>query len=543
MLPSSNDTEQPARIDSATMGLRKLLRQGTVSPASVLACPSLISLAPSVADEALDDGVAATMIARAVEQAIKQAPEHKALAVLFGVNESTARRPLGVRRTAAAEIVGVTVESFRVRREPRLVEKLARTLLVELPYLSAEQHGSTSVARDRAVDQAGGSTAAGSDASDSAISAGHSRRDRARDLTTRRLVADRLWDVTNNLRKAESTLGMGILEMQTAARLGEVMGAIKGTGGQPKRIQDGYQYVGNFPAHLWRLATADVHYRTLTYGIATFHKRWGMMRQELTTPYHYVSIGPGTGEKDQTILRHLQSLAGDETIAYVPVDISPQLLRTSLSISMRDVDHRLVEVIPVELDVTNDDALEGLRLVIDAIRGERPILLSLLGNTLANFGDDKNVLERLASLISDRSDRFLLELATTQEATSQTAELAASEYEGSPSFTRFAMAALEEYTDLRRDLGSVHPTAQIIDGAIKVTTRFHAAKRLTVGLKDGDSFTMRDDDEIELYTSRKYTDAALGVLLSDFETISESGNPYPSAAGLGLVAMLLRTQG
>jgi L-histidine N-alpha-methyltransferase len=358
-------------------------------------------------------------------------------------------------------------------------------------------------------------------------------------------VAKRIATTIEQVRSLDGPLGFGLWEMRTAARIGEVMGAIKGTGGKPKHIKDGYQYVGGFPAHMWRLATNDDHYKTLSYGIETFHRRWGPIRQELTMPFHYVSIGPGTGEKDQTILRHLQSLLDGQTIVYVPVDISPELLRYALDVSMREIDQQQVEVLPIELDITNEDALDGLRAVIDAIRGETPVLLSLLGNTLANFHDDVDMLRRIASLLSDPSDLFFLELATTGDANDQTAAQAASEYEGSLSFNQFAMATLREYTNLHLGLGKVVPTAEVEDGVISITTRFSAAKRLTVESKDGDTFVLEKGEDIELYKSRKYTAEALKELLSELTRRANTRSGYSGKAGGGTgfgIAMQLLSQ-
>ena len=104
-------------------------------------------------------------------------------------------------------------------------------------------------------------------------------------------VADRISDAVKQLRTLDSPLGFGLWDTRTADRRGEVMDAIKGTGGQVKHIKDGYQYVGGFPAHMWRLATADDHYKTLRYGIKQFRKEWEPIRDALVKPYHYVSIG------------------------------------------------------------------------------------------------------------------------------------------------------------------------------------------------------------------------------------------------------------
>lgn len=519
MTQSRNASEHREPVDSVREGLRSLLRQGRVHPASVLACPSLLLLAASGRGEFRDDAVAATMAATAIERAIASAPERATLEALFGVGDDTAGTTLGERRAAAAKIAGVTTESFRVRREARLIEQLARAVIVEMAYPNRRQ------------------VQLRSDTAQPARS--HKRRAHSPSHATRQRLTDRVWEAVTSLQVADNALGIGIWEAQ-APRLGEVLNALTGLGGEERHIKDGYQYVGAFPAQLWKQATFDDHYATLSYGIRTFHRRWRPLRRHLTARYHYISIGPGTGEKDQTILQHLQSLAGDDAIAYIPVDISPDLLRNSLSVSMRGIDDQRVAAIPVELDVNSDDGVRGLRTIIDAVRGETPVLVSVLGNTLANFDDDHAVLSRLALLLPDERDRCLLELATTDQVTSQTAALAAVEYQGSPSFIRFAIAALREYTDLDLDAGHVTSSAEISDQTIKITTRFVADESRTVEVKNGDRFALARGETIRLYVSRKYTRTALEALVADFEMIGVAQQSSSASSDFGVAALLVR---
>jgi hypothetical protein len=129
--PLSNTIDQPPRHADARAGLRTLLRQGRVTAASVLACAQLPPLAPGWADE-LSDESAAIIVADAIVQAIEDVPDADAARALFGLTGSTENKPLGERRGVAAELTGLTAESFRVRREPRLLDDLVRVLLVRL---------------------------------------------------------------------------------------------------------------------------------------------------------------------------------------------------------------------------------------------------------------------------------------------------------------------------------------------------------------------------------------------------------------------------
>ena len=539
MMDSSwKEIERPIELDSVQRGLRKLLRQGGLGPASILASPALLSLARSATDESIDDGMAATMVARAIESAVAETPSRDAVAALFGLGIPTEGQSLKDRRAAAAKIVGLTPESFRVRGEARLLKDLARALLVELTYLRetdlSDPHYRSPGAQVKSNRGEVSSRAFRAHTRIGQPSSSHRiPKNNPNDLTSR------LARVATRIGQTDTGMAVGLWDLQKVTRMGEVMDAIKGVGGQPKHIKDGYQYVGGFPARTWRLATADDHYKTLSYGIESFHKRWRPISEKLTVPYHYVSIGPGTGEKDRAILNHLQSLASGESFVYVPVDISPELLRISLDVTMRDLDPRQTEVLPVELDITADNALTHLSVVLDMLRGDTPILFSLLGNTLANFDDDRSMLARIASLLTVGNDRLFLEIATTDEATERAARRAASEYEGSLSFHQFAIATLREYTNIHLGLGEVCPTGEIVDDTIKITTRFRARRSLKVDLKDGDEFRLKGGEDIILYTSRKYTDTALTSLLVAFDTIAESYTRYANSHWFGLGAMLL----
>lgn len=69
-----------------------------------------------------------------IERAIARlpGPSQRALRALGGLDDSTAGFPLGLRREAAAEALGVAASTFRTHREARLVEELAQVLVIEL---------------------------------------------------------------------------------------------------------------------------------------------------------------------------------------------------------------------------------------------------------------------------------------------------------------------------------------------------------------------------------------------------------------------------
>lgn len=353
----------------------------------------------------------------------------------------------------------------------------------------------------------------------------------------RSTVADRISMIVTRLRSSNSTLGFVLSEMDLVERTGKVMDAIVGENGD-RYIKDGYQYVGSFPAHLWRQATNDDLYPTLSYGIRTFDQHWSSIRSQLTMPYHYVSIGPGTGEKDNIILRHLLSLEAIDTVVYVPVDISPQLLRMSFDKAMHDIDTDRVELLPVELDITELKALTGLKVVVEELGRDKGVLISLLGNTLANFRENsKTMLDKIASLLSSDADRLFIELATASEARDSLAKRAASEYRRSPSFREFALATLCDYTDIpmgRASSNLVQSLGEVDGETLHITTRFVPKEHMTIKMRNDELVRLDPGEFIELYKSRKYTPQAVEQLLADLDVIERRVATYNEAFGIGM---------
>lgn len=348
--------------------------------------------------------------------------------------------------------------------------------------------------------------------------------------------ADRLAELTRLLAEEDSPLALGLWERGTAVRIGQVTQAIKGGSKKIRRIEDGYQYVGGFPAHMWKLATADSQYKTLSHSINTFSSRWSVLKKRIDSRMHYVSIGPGTGEKDGQVLKHLASLA-TEPIVYIPVDISADLLRMSLDVSVQGIDEEIIDVLPIELDIASDLGLEGLKKVINLMT-DGPVLLSVLGNTLANFRKDAAMLDRIATLLSGQEDILLMELATAQEATVELADVAASEYEGSVSFRNFVMAALTQYTNCTAESGRVVYDGQLSNSAIEITTYFTPRSKLVIYVSDTDHFALGTKESIELYRSRKYTPKALSNLFAEFSELAQKETSY--SKDFGVVTSLLR---
>jgi len=112
--------------------LKRLLKEGRVSPATVLACPEFVELAQSQDSAAMDEGVVAAAITQALRLAVESMKEHDAIDALFGLVPLTEGESLQHRRGRAALLLGIKPESFRVRRESQLLDKLAHAIVVEL---------------------------------------------------------------------------------------------------------------------------------------------------------------------------------------------------------------------------------------------------------------------------------------------------------------------------------------------------------------------------------------------------------------------------
>ena len=335
-----------------------------------------------------------------------------------------------------------------------------------------------------------------------------------------------------------------VLELGTANRMGEVLKSIRGgSDGQRKHIKEGYQYVGVVAAQMWKAATVDDNYPTLSWGITSFNERWDKIKTKITVPRHYVSIGAGTGEKDRTILNHLNSLnrSGADRLIYVPVDISTELLKAAVRESTKDIGKDRIRVIPIQLDITRRDALRELRSVLNVLFDGTGAIVSLLGNTLANFRDDEQMLELLSSTVLSSDDMLLLELATTTGVTPAIIKNAEAEYDSSRSFRHFAMATLGDLTDCTLKVGKVVCEGAGSNKHLQLVAKFRPLKATTVAFRDGETFRLGAKDAIELYMSRKYTEEGLQALVSAFQPISsEASSISEQRDHFGIVTQLLR---
>jgi hypothetical protein len=131
-----NRNNSSLEVDAVVQGLRRLVRVGRATPGAVLAVPELSRLPLHMGREE-QEAEAAIRVAAAVMSAIEETSMPKAARALLGTDDDKVR-PVAERRMLAAEQASVTPDSFRVRREPRLLDELARALLIELAATSAD---------------------------------------------------------------------------------------------------------------------------------------------------------------------------------------------------------------------------------------------------------------------------------------------------------------------------------------------------------------------------------------------------------------------
>ncbi|MEH1816957.1 MAG: L-histidine N(alpha)-methyltransferase [Nostoc sp.] len=296
----------------------------------------------------------------------------------------------------------------------------------------------------------------------------------------------------------------------------ELRGEFSATG-DGKEILSGFSYWGIGPTIAWDHACNDRFYLVMKESIESFRYRWHQINTNniKDQKYHYVSLGVGTGEKDQHILSLLVNTNPD--LLYFPVDMSSEMLRLGVQRATRGSQLQGSHVLPIQVDFSIERNVDELRKLLDRVINNSPLLFSLLGNTLANFQQDTELLQTLSKLMR-REDRLLLEVATTEELSEEAAQNAAKEYAKTRSFKEFVTSALLQNTDLHIDLNSV-----FFDGAvetdrgilIKIFYRNLSGNKIEVMLPDRSVINFEDQDTIRLYLTRKYTSNGIDKIISD----------------------------
>jgi L-histidine Nalpha-methyltransferase len=316
--------------------------------------------------------------------------------------------------------------------------------------------------------------------------------------------------------------------------------------GEGKHISSGFSYWGIGPAIAWAYACGDPFYPVMYRSIESFARNWASCLPDLEgVPYHYVSLGVGTGSKDNVVLRDL--MHGNPDLLYMPVDMSTEMLRLGADEAARRM--KRGQMLPVQLDISAGENVDELRLLLHSLVGDEPILYGLLGNTLANFDEDTALLAGLTTLLRPQ-DRLLLEVATT-ETLDGLEQAAASEYANSRAFKEFVTSALWHNTDLTVDMNGVRLHGGVeADRAIRIEARYHnltgATIRMTLPNRIFVDFTPAQT--IRLYLSRKYSRNGLAQLLagSNLTRVNTAGMKISRGAGrspFGVELMLVAGAG
>jgi L-histidine N-alpha-methyltransferase len=238
---------------------------------------------------------------------------------------------------------------------------------------------------------------------------------------TERLCLDRsplMSGLETILNETDFAWSLGLVGEDQASKLAMLTGDLRrrvSTTGDGKRITSGFSYLGIEPAIAWANACRDHLYPVMKQSIESFDRRWCSIRPSLDgRPYHYVSLGPGDGQKDGAILQHLRR--DNAQLCYVAVDMSAEMLRLAVHALTRQLKLSRSRVLPVQLDFSSQNNITELRNLLHRLFGEEAILYSLLGNTVTNFENDTELLRMLAEHLLRPQDRFVLEVATNEPA-------------------------------------------------------------------------------------------------------------------------------
>jgi uncharacterized SAM-dependent methyltransferase len=318
------------------------------------------------------------------------------------------------------------------------------------------------------------------------------------------------------------------------------------TDGEGKRISSGFSYWGTGPTIAWALACNDPFYLVMKESTESFPSRWAQVLTHLDNPdYHYVSLGIGTGDKDRYILRDLYK--ANSELFYFPVDMSLEMLRVGIQEAMKGAPIARQRILPIQINFSVARDVDACRDLLERIVGKKPILYSLLGNTIANFDRDSELLQTLSKLLRPQ-DQLLLEVAYTEDLSEEAVQNAAEEYSRSRAFREFVTSALLQNTDLCINIDNVSFTSLMeLDRAIRINAVYYnkTGTPLRIMLPDRTSVDFPVMDTIRLYLTRKYTRKGINILLNDcgLSPVTVERSLFSSAqnrCSFGMELMLLK---
>ena len=312
--------------------------------------------------------------------------------------------------------------------------------------------------------------------------------------------------------------------------------------GDGKEFSSGLAYWGIIPTWNWMAACHDPKYPVMERGLKHFERVLPDILTHLGKPFHYASLGVGDGRVDSRLVGALP--IPPRALYYFPVDFSPEMLRMGIEPVRAFAKPGRREVVPIQLDFAEREYVGELRKMVEQFVNSDPVLFGLVGNTLANFEDDSQILKTIPSLLRPQ-DRLLLGVSFTDELSEELAARAAGEYRHSQPFARFLTSAVLQNTDISLDQGSLHFEGTVEPEKalfVKMFFRNKAGKNLRFRLPEGESVQFPKDDTIRLYVSRKYLRQALCTMLkkADLEVVWSDYYTYDTVSGFGSAIMLVK---
>ncbi|MFL5833579.1 MAG: L-histidine N(alpha)-methyltransferase [Solirubrobacterales bacterium] len=360
-------------------------------------------------------------------------------------------------------------------------------------------------------------------------------------------LAERVWEASEHDDVGWSMLVVGEDHVGEMKRLSlNLSNHEPDPGGDGRFIDCGHAYWGVGPTISWHRACQDPSYLVGRRSAESFAPRWKDLCGEglNALPSTYVSLGPGTGEKDIVILESMER--EQQEPCYIPVDMSAEMLRLHLE-AHGEADESLRHMIAVKLDFSLPSNVEALREFLDQVVGkDEPILFSLVGNTLANFTDDEAMLRSLVDgLLTHENDLLLLELATADKIDEAAAKKVEMEYRGSSPFLTWVTSALTTHTDLAVDLEAVKFLPSVEEEralVLKVVYKNTSPNPIQITLVDGTRFSFQPEDTIRLELTRKYHPKAVADLLAQ-ASLSVRGRHRTTLSGRQRTAALSKRLG
>jgi SAM-dependent methyltransferase len=171
-----------------------------------------------------------------------------------------------------------------------------------------------------------------------------------------------------------------------------------------------YAYLTNAGYRNWINLTKDPRYTYFLDAVALYTREAERLATKITqavgdTNLDVVSLGCGTGVKDQQLLRALASIGSAGGLYYYPFDISPSMISSAMELVGGDED---LSEIKVKAILAEFNSLPQFYKVYQYREG--PNVLMLLGNTLGNLPDEREFLERIFTHAMKDGDLFLLDV-------------------------------------------------------------------------------------------------------------------------------------